>query len=415
MSNKKTTKYALLSSVMAMVLSVAMLMGTTFAWFTDTASTAVNKIQAGTLDVGLEMFNDGGTTWENAEGETLEFIKAPGQENEPVLWEPGCTYELPQLRVVNKGNLALKYKLIITGINGDAKLNEAIEWTIDGLAVDTEYRLAAGADSASLTISGHMKETAGNEYQNLSIDGIGITVIATQDTVEHDSNGNTYDAGAVYPVISVDEFKAALAAPDSYISLGSDITVPSTQLGGESGYGKSGLAQTQGGTIDGNGNTISAEGATGTWDATIYTKGGTIKNAEITGGFRGIFIAYPTEDIIIDNVIINPIAYTINCDAGSDKNLIVTNSTLNGWTSFAGTLASAEFTNCNFGSNGSYAFLRPYCATTLTNCEFSDGFELDATRTSEITLVNCTYNGTPITAANLSSLLGANAAGATVN
>ena len=207
---------------------------------------------------------------------------------------------------------------------------------------------------------------------------------------------------------------AALTSGGSVV-LTDDITVPTAQLGGESGYGKSGLAQTQGGTIDGNGNTISAEGATNTWDSTIYTKGGTIKNAEITGGFRGIFIAAPTEDIIIDNVIINPIAYTVHCDSGSGKNLIVTNSTLNGWTSFAGTLASAEFTNCNFGSNGSYAFLRPYCATTLTNCEFSDDFELDATRTSEITLVNCTYNGTPITAANLTSLLGDDAAGATVN
>jgi len=411
--SKGKTKKALVLSALSVMLCLAMLVGTTLAWFTDTASTAVNKIQAGTLDVRLEMSNDGGTTWEDAEGKALEFIKASGHGDEPVLWEPGCTYKLPQLRVVNNGNLALKYKLIITGINGDAKLNEAIEWTIDGLAVGTEYSLAAGAVSSTLTIEGHMKETAGNEYQGLSIDGIGITVIATQDTVEHDSTGNTYDDGAVYPVISVDELKAALAAPDSYISLGSDITVPSTQLG-SNGQGKSGLEQRQGGTIDGNGNTISAEGATGTWDSTIYTKGGTIKNAEITGGFRGIFIDYPTEDIIIDNVIINPIAYTVHCDTGSGKKLIVTNSTLRGWTSFAGTLASAEFTNCRFGSNGSYAYLRPYCKTTLTNCEFSDGFALDATRTSEITLVNCTYNGTPITSANLTSLLGTGAAGATV-
>jgi predicted ribosomally synthesized peptide with SipW-like signal peptide len=403
----------LVSSALAILMCVAMLIGTTFAWFTDTASTAVNKIQSGKLDVALEMSTDG-TNWESAEGKTLTFKTKDNRAADQILWEPGCTYELPQLRVVNNGNLALKYKLIITGINGDAQLNEAIEWTIDGLAVDTEYSLAAGADSASLTISGHMKEAAGNEYQGLSIAGIGITVIATQDTVEHDSTDHTYDAGAVYPVISVDELKVALAAPDSYISLGSDITVPSTQLGSEGGYGKSGLAQTQGGTIDGNGNTISAEGATNTWDATIYTKGGTIKNAEITGGFRGIFIAAPTEDIIIDNVIINPIAYTISCDSGSGKNLIVTNSTLKGWTSYAGTLASAEFTNCDFESNGSYAFLRPYCATTLTNCEFSDDFALDATETSEITLVNCTYNGTPITAANLTSLLGADAVGAKV-
>lgn len=411
MSNTKSTKRALVSSTLAILMCVAMLIGTTFAWFTDTASTAVNKIQAGTLDVQLL----DAATLQSVEGQTLAWKTADSRGQDEILWEPGCTYELQPVVIKNNGNLALKYKIVITGIQGDAELNEAIEWTIDGLAVDTEYSLAAGADPASLTISGHMKETAGNEYQGLSIDGIGITVIATQDTVEHDSTDNTYDAGAVYPVISVDELKAALAAPDSYISLGSDITVPSTQLGSESGYGKSGLAQTQGGIIDGNGNTISVQGATGTWDATIYTKGGTIRNAEITGGFRGIFIAGATEDIIIDNVIINPIAYPINCDSGNGKNLIVTNSTLNGWTSYAGTLASAEFTNCNFGSNGSYAYLRPYCATTLTNCEFSDGFELDATRTSEITLVNCTYNGTPITTANLISLLGADAAKATVN
>ena len=69
MNNKKTTKRALLSSVMAIVLCLAMLIGTTFAWFTDSASTAVNKIQAGNLKVDLEMSTDG-TNWESAEGKT---------------------------------------------------------------------------------------------------------------------------------------------------------------------------------------------------------------------------------------------------------------------------------------------------------------------------------------------------------
>ena len=115
MTRKKTTKYALLSSVMAMVLSVAMLMGTTFAWFTDTASTAVNKIQAGTLDVGLEM-KDAGGNWVSAEGETLEFIKAPRQENEPVLGEQYIrAAAAPRCK---QSNLALKYKLIITVLTG---------------------------------------------------------------------------------------------------------------------------------------------------------------------------------------------------------------------------------------------------------------------------------------------------------
>ena len=201
MTNRKSTKRALLGSVMAMVLCLAMLVGATFAWFTDTASTGVNKIQAGNLDVVLEMQNADGK-WVSAEGKTLDFVKAAGAENEAILWEPGCTYTLPELRVVNNGNLALKYKVIITGINGSAKLNEAIEWTIGDVAMGAEQHLAAG-ESNAFTIKGHMKESAGNEYMNESIDGIAITVVATQDTVESDSFDKDYDAGAEYPVVAV--------------------------------------------------------------------------------------------------------------------------------------------------------------------------------------------------------------------
>ena len=201
MTNRKSTKRALLGSVVAMVLCLAMLVGATFAWFTDTASTGVNKIQAGNLDVVLEMQNADGK-WVSAEGKTLDFVKAAGAENEAILWEPGCTYTLPELRVVNNGNLALKYKVAITGINGSAKLNEAIEWTIGDVAMGAEQHLAAG-ESNAFTIKGHMKESAGNEYMNESIDGIAITVVATQDTVESDSFDKDYDAGAEYPVVAV--------------------------------------------------------------------------------------------------------------------------------------------------------------------------------------------------------------------
>ena len=199
MTNRKSTKRALLGSVMAMVLCLAMLVGATFAWFTDTASTGVNKIQAGKLDVALEM-KDAAGQWVSAEGKTLDFVKAAAGEQ--VLWEPGCTYTLPELRVVNNGNLALKYKVAITGINGSAKLNEAIEWTIGDVAMGAEQHLAAG-ESNAFTIKGHMKESAGNEYMNESIDGIAITVVATQDTVESDSFNKDYDADAEYPVVAV--------------------------------------------------------------------------------------------------------------------------------------------------------------------------------------------------------------------
>ena len=213
MNNKKATKRALLTSVMALVMCVVMLVGTTFAWFTDTASTGVNKIQAGNLDVALEM-NTGtkeNPKWENAEGKTLQFKTADGRTDN-ILWEPGCRYELPALRVVNKGNLALKYKIQITGIQGDAKLNEVIDWTINDAAIDlTEQHLAAKAEGAAFTIKGVMQTTAGNEYQGLSIDGIAITVYATQDTVENDSFDNTYDANATYyPVIDLASLKDAV-------------------------------------------------------------------------------------------------------------------------------------------------------------------------------------------------------------
>ena len=193
----KSKKSALLLSFTSLLLCFAMLAGSTFAWFTDTATTGVNKIVAGNLKVDLQMQKPDGS-WVSAKGETLEFKKAANAPaDEKVLWEPGCRYELPALRVVNKGNLALKYKIQITGIQGDAKLNEVIDWTINDAPINlTEGHLAANAEGDSFTIKGVMKTTAGNEYQGLSIDGIAITVFATQDTVESDSFNNTYDENA---------------------------------------------------------------------------------------------------------------------------------------------------------------------------------------------------------------------------
>ena len=206
MTNRKSTKRALLGSVMAMVLCLAMLVGATFAWFTDTASTGVNKIQAGNLDV--QLVDENGNS---LEGKTLEFKKAANAaEGEAVLWEPGCTYELPAVYVKNNGNLALKYKVAITGINGSAKLNEVIDWTINDADLSADHSLSAGATSEALTIKGHMQESAGNDYMNESIDGIAITVYATQDTVESDSFTNQYDKNATYPVANVTELKEAL-------------------------------------------------------------------------------------------------------------------------------------------------------------------------------------------------------------
>ena len=201
----KSTKRALISSTLAILMCVAMLIGTTFAWFTDTASTAVNKIQAGNLEIELQMKDNNGN-WVNAEGKTLPFLvegKIPA-EGTQILWEPGCTYTLPELRIVNNGNLALKYKVVVSGFQGSAKLNKVINWTmkLDGadFIMGSEHSLAAKnndtVDFDIFTISGTMDKNAGNEYQNESIDGISINVYATQDTVENDSFDNQYDKDA---------------------------------------------------------------------------------------------------------------------------------------------------------------------------------------------------------------------------
>ena len=205
MTSIKSTKRALLTSALAIVMCVAMLIGTTFAWFTDTASTAVNKIQAGNLNIELQMKDNDGN-WVNAEGKTLSFLvegKIPA-EGTQILWEPGCTYTLPELRIVNNGNLALKYKVVVSGIQGSAKLNKVIDWTMKldnaDFIMGSEHSLAAKnndtVDFDIFTISGTMDKNAGNEYQNESIDGISINVYATQDTVENDSFGNQYDKDA---------------------------------------------------------------------------------------------------------------------------------------------------------------------------------------------------------------------------
>ena len=209
MENSKSTKRALLTSVLALLMCVTMLVGATFAWFTDTASTGVNKIQAGNLDVKLEYataWNDDGSvkTWADAEGKTLTFKTKDNRAADQILWEPGCTYELPELRVVNNGNLALKYKVVVSGIQGSAKLNEVIDWTMKldnaDFIMGSEHSLVAKnndtVDFDIFTISGTMDKNAGNEYQGLSIDDISITVYATQDAVENDSFSNTYDENA---------------------------------------------------------------------------------------------------------------------------------------------------------------------------------------------------------------------------
>ena len=236
--SKNNTKRSLLASVFALVLCVAMLVGSTFAWFTDTASTGVNKIQAGNLDIKVEYTLDG-ETWNDLDGATDIFQKG--------LWEPGHT-EVVALKFKNNGNLALKYNINMNivdetvGINksgqeyklsdylkvktlsqeaseiGDICIGMAFSARNDGLGytatanfkdatvLDHDLLLTPGKVGNYLIMKVYMPETVGNEANAISTEkaasiNFGLNVVATQVTYEKDSFGNTYDKDATYPVI----------------------------------------------------------------------------------------------------------------------------------------------------------------------------------------------------------------------
>lgn len=226
------TKRALLTSVLALVLSLAMLAGTTFAWFTDTASTGVNRIVSGNLDVGLQYWGvgeDGQKTWLTAENSEELFDKN-------ALWEPGYT-QIVYLKVKNNGNLALTYAMQITpvhetvGVNVDGeefKLSDYIKFgwtpfTVDGdgtpVALDREAAQTGVGDGAQLGTTLHRKaaepmkasaeelvalvawmpENVGNEANYSTVQPtieLSLKVLATQAAVESDSFDNSYDEDA---------------------------------------------------------------------------------------------------------------------------------------------------------------------------------------------------------------------------
>ena len=205
----KSKKSALLLSFTSLLLCFAMLAGSTFAWFTDTATTGVNKIVAGNLDIELQMKDDNGK-WVNAEGKTLPFLvedEIPA-EGTQILWEPGCTYYVPEVRVLNKGNLAVKFEYVneLLGVTG--KLAEVLE-PVFKVPVDENDEeiniepavLKPGEASPAWSFGYHMSEKAGNEYQNESATGMCLTVVATQATYEKDSISDQYDKDAAYPEV----------------------------------------------------------------------------------------------------------------------------------------------------------------------------------------------------------------------
>ncbi|MBP3290722.1 MAG: hypothetical protein J6L75_07150 [Alistipes sp.] len=171
-------------------------------------------------------------------------------------------------------------------------------------------------------------------------------------------------------------------------------------------YGNKCSIKQDGGVIDGGGNKLDMEGSGDYYG--IMTSGGTVKNITIEEGCRAIMIMHPTEDVILDNVNIggDGVLYPINTgEAGSEGvNLIVTNSTLAGWTSY-GEIESASFTNVKFEQGTYYndvsgRVLKPYVNTTITDCSFIAHMNLDLSKLAsghKIVFKNCKVDGQELT------------------
>jgi len=252
----KKKQQALFQSAIALLLCVSMLIGTTFAWFTDQVSSLNNIITAGNLDVELEYLDDNGN-WKTVNNSSEIF-------DPNTLWEPGHT-EVAYLRVSNLGTLALKYQLGVniasetgsTNVNGkEFKLSDYIYFgAVEGVQTAFPSRQAAraavnsrtliskgytkpgaieaGAPAHYVAIVVYMPEEVGNEanyakgYAAPKIE-LGINVIATQYTSENDSFGKDYDDNAKFPEVDLTTGITVPVTPDANGKVPSELTIAST-------------------------------------------------------------------------------------------------------------------------------------------------------------------------------------------
>ena len=207
---------------------------------------------------------------------------------------------------------------------------------------------------------------------------------------------NTADKAGIYtingctPVSTADELVAALEANEG-VYLMNDIKIDPASM--SNAYGATGINIKNGQTIDGGGHTLNIQGAGGTWDSGINTTGGIIRNITVTGSFRGIFINHNStysEKVVLENVTLTGVVYTISCDQGLYQGIEATNCTFNGWTSFAKTAGEAKFVDCYFGEGNGYAYCRPYSNTEFVNCTFCAGYAVDQTRAT-VTFTDCIW------------------------
>ena len=379
MTKTKSTKRALLLSALSLLMCVSMLIGSTFAWFTDSVTSTGNIIKSGTLDV--EMYWAEGTealdnaNWNDAsEGAIFDYD----------LWEPGYV-EVRHIKIANEGTLALEYQLKImangevsdlsdvidvyyidpakqiadrTELTADKRLGTLTE-ALAGLDATASGELAANS-ADTITLALKMQESAGNEYQNKSIGSdFSVVLMATQLTAEEDSFNDQYDFDASYSA-ETDAFKAALASAQAGDTVTLNLTHDAYLGAGEIIVAPNGVDI----VVNGNGHTIYADKAThvigGKQDTDIVIKDLTI-------------VGKTTDDAIISQ----------NNGEGAPVNIVMENVKVNltditgiNWPVCLGGTGTATLTNCEITGAG------------LDSGDYADGNQFFAGAKMNVTFVN---------------------------
>ena len=402
MTKKHSTKKALMMSVLSLVLCFSMLIGTTFAWFTDSVTSANNIIKSGNLDIELEYWN--GTKWVDVAGKSDILTNT--------LWEPGVT-EVAYLRVANAGSLALKYQLginivsetpgvnvagesfllsdyimfgVVEGVNGAtgayADRNAAVAAVSGAKKISDGYIKAASMASAEelyLALVVYMPTTVDNVANHNGTDipeiNLGINVFATQVEAENDSFGKDYDEDAWHPdfvVTNSDELKVALTNGGN-VALANDVIISES------------LPVTKDTVLDLNGKNIGTSGST--TGSPLYLQGGklTVKNGtlDLDGSHTNVNGTFST---------------AIGYDAQTE--LVVENVNFTGKTAINGTFATdgplkiaisdctMDVTNVGIAvsANSTEAI------ATINNCNIdADVYAIFASQGSKITINGGTY------------------------
>ena len=360
MTNTKNTKRALLSSVVALFLCFAMLLGTTFAWFTDSVASANNIITAGNLNIEL-YHTDNADKRASVNGNTTLF-------DDVVLWEPGAVaYET--FEIANEGTLALNYQLAVNVANATKTANGGTLADVlkvgvieNGATATTREEMIKEVTTwnslASFALPGDLEKGEADTYTvviywqpsdvdnaynmnngeaALTID-IGVNLYATQKMSENDSFGNNYDAEAPMPevITTADDLAAALTANEKEITVAlyADIDLPISSLGqqtGGSGEYKLGGEDTESIVIDLNGHKLNI--TTTYWsnigaknaDATMTIKNGTMTSSQPTGTWNSYDLNFSNCNYVFENVTFDKAVALAN----TGKSVEMTNVTIN--------------------------------------------------------------------------------------